>query len=819
MPHIAAVAIFLLIAVIYCKPVLEGKVLQQQDIVNWTGMSHQAFEYKEKHGHLPLWNTQLFSGMPNYQIAMDGKSFLPPLNTILTLGLPKPVSFFFLACICFYILCMALRSNSVVAILGSLAFAYCTYDPIIIFVGHDSKMWAIAYMPALLGGLILLYEKKYFAGFFVTALFATMEIAASHPQINFYFAIVAVFVTISYAIRWIKTRDWKHILIAFSLATLSVLIGLANASLSLLTTAEYTQFTMRGGKQIETSPDGQVKKATTTGLDENYGFSYSAAKNEFMTFLMPDALGGSTGQGFDENSKAVSALTAKGIPQDNAVNIASQLPKYWGGILPSTSGPVYLGAVICILFLIGLVLVDDKYRWWILSAVVFGVVISWGKYFAGFNRLLFEHLPLYNKFRAPSMAMVIPQLLFPIMAVLTLQKIFFSNLSKAELQKSFKKILYLVGGVFVILLLVYMAADFSSDIDTQIKANADTQQAGAGSILVNAMKQGRQEVFGISIFQALLFALATIGVLFAYIKTSIKPVYLVIVLLVLNTINLLYVDSKYLNADNYVDADAYTPTNFTQTSADMGILKDTDPHYRVLNNASDTYNEAITAYYHRSVGGYHPAKLSIYQDLIENQIARKNESVLDMLDTKYLIVPSRQQQGQVDTVRRGSAAGACWFVNEIKFVNGPVEEMKALNAFNPKQTAFVENSFKAGIPQLPVADSAATIKLATYDNDNISYTTSSKTSQFAVLSEIYYPAGWDAYIDGKKAEYVKTDYALRGIYVPAGNHNVEFKFEPASYHDGQKYTYMGNTLLWLSFAGFLWSLWNSRRKKMQVAKA
>jgi hypothetical protein len=509
----------------------------------------------------------------------------------------------------------------------------------------------------------------------------------------------------------------------------------------------------------------------------------------------------------------VQALISKGVPENDAVSIGQNVRMYWGGILPSTSGAVYLGAIICILFIIGMVITDDKYRWWILGACVFAVMISWGKNFAGFNRFLFNNLPMYNKFRAPSMAMVIPQLLFPLMAVLGLQKIFFTAGGKELLKKNFKKILIAVGAVFFIIILMWLSGDYSSPLDMDVKAFGDSKLGGAGSGLTYAMQQDRKSLLGTGILQALGFALITIGIVYAFLKTTIKPVYLVGGLLLVNTINLLYIDNIYLNQDNYQDSESYTSDNFTPNAAEAQILKDTTPHYRVLSLAGDRYNESQTAYYLRCIGGYHPAKLSIYQDLIENQIDKNNQGVLDMLDTKYLIAPPQQQGQQYTAIPRSSALGACWFVKEVKFVDGPVEEMKALDNFSPAQTAFVENEFKADVPQQPGADSAATIKLTAYDADDITYTSSSTTPQFAVLSEIYYPAGWNAYIDGKKVNYVKTNYVLRGLYVPAGNHTITFKFEPESYKKGQEYTYIGNSLVWLSFLLFLWSLWKGQKKK------
>ena len=816
-PHLIAIAVFLIVALVYCKPALQGKVLQQLDITHWKGMAQDAFNYKEQHGHFPLWNTHLFSGMPNYQVAMDSKSFLPDINSILSLWMPKPVSFFFLACICFYILCMAFGTNTLVGILGGLAFAYSSYDPIIISVGHDTKMLAIAYMPALLAGLLLLYNRKYIIGLFVTALFATMEIGVNHPQINYYFIIIALILTIAYVIKWVRAAQYKHMLIALALALMGGLIGVANSAVALLTTAEYAKYTMRGGKTLDINDQGGVKEVKTTGLDEDYAFQYSLGKGEVVTLMMPHSFGESTGTAYDENSKVVSALTDKGVPENSAIQVASSLPKYWGGIVPSTAGPVYLGAIICILFLVGLVVVKGNDRWWILAASIFAIFMAWGQYFLGFNQLLFKYFPLYNKFRAPSMSLVIPQLLFPLLAALCLQKIFFTADGKQLLQRSFKPILYVVGGVFVLLLLMYLTMNYSGGLDTEIiKAYTDPKTGSDefGRLIVNAMMQDRKGMFMADILRALVFAAVTLVAFFLYLKNIVKPVVLVIVLALINTADLLTLDSKYLNENNYADADTYEQ-DFTPTPAISQIMKDTTPHYRVYNLAQDRFSESLTAYYLRCIGGYHPAKLRIYQDIIENQLSKNNMQVLNMLDTKYFLIPSQQQQNQSSVQPNDSALGACWFVNEVKFVNGPAEEMKALDNFNAATTAIVDNSFKSFVKNDPSDASTDRIQLVSYDNDDIKYISSTSTDRFAVLSEVYYPAGWNAYIDGKKTDYCKVNYVLRGISVPAGKHEIEFKFEPLSYYTGQTIAYVGNILLWLSLIGALYVLWKRYKESPQ----
>jgi len=402
LPHFIAIIVFLVVSVIFCKPALDGNVLNQHDTIGWKGMAQNAFDYKEKNGHFPLWNPNLFSGMPNYQVAMEGKTILPDTVKILSIGLPKPINFFFLACICFYILCLVLRIRPVVAVLGSLAYAFSTYNAVIIFAGHDTQMLATSFMPLLLAGLISTYEKKYWLGLALTTFGTYQQLSVNHLQISYYFFLVAFIITIAYVVKWIMEKDFKHLFIAGAITLVSAAIGLAGNALVLLTTSEYSKFTMRGGKDIAIEGD-TVKVAKTKGLDTSYAFVYSLGKAEIATLLMPNAFGGSSSQVVGENSKVVEKLTSKGVDENNATQLTGSLPKYWGA-LPYTAGPAYLGVIIFLLGLIGFVIVDNTLRWGLLAASLLGIFMAWGKNFAGFNTFLFEYLPMYNKFRAPSMA-------------------------------------------------------------------------------------------------------------------------------------------------------------------------------------------------------------------------------------------------------------------------------------------------------------------------------------------------------------------------------------------------------------------------------
>ncbi len=816
LPHLIAIVVFVLVAIVYCRPALQGQVLQQSDVMHWRGMAQDALAHKEKTGVTPLWNTHLFSGMPNYQIAMEYVQPLLYVNSILMLGLPKPANFFFLACLCFYLLCVAYRTNYLVAILGSLAFAYSTYDPVIISVGHDTKMLAIAYMPALIAGLYLLYEKKYAVGLAISVLFASMEVFANHPQINYYCILIAAIMTIAYIIKWVKTKQWKHMLIAGSLALFAGIVAVANSALVLLTTAEYSKYTMRGGKTLDNS-GGTLKDVKTTGLDEDYAFQYSQGKTEFLTFLMPEVFGGSSSETFDPDSKIANTLIEKGVPESNAQQLAQSLPKYWGDNY-STSGPVYLGAIICILFIIGMVVVSPQQKWWILAACALSVLMAAGKYLSGFNEFLFHYLPLYNKFRAPTIVLVIPQLLFPLLAVLAVQKLLFED-TREQAQASLKRILYAVGGVFVFIGLMYLVSDFTSVNDAQTKSMLN-QVTGNNkefsNIIYNSMIAERKTMFGDGLFRALVFALITVGALFLYIKNWVKPIVIVIALIVISTFELLKVDTKYLTDTNYVEPDAYeanfnltlhgTATDATCLSGLYKTIRTRISEPSILS--PDRYNESITAYHYRCIGGYNPAKLSIYQDLIENQLSQKlNLPILNMLDAKYFLAPEGNAANTFTVQRNEAALGACWFVKSINYVNGAAAEMNALSNFNPADTAIVDASFKNIAGTINGSDSSSKIQLVSYDNDDIKYASQSKATSFAVFSEIYYPKGWKAYIDGKESPYCKVNYVLRGMAVPAGKHEIEFKFHPTSFYTGQTLIYIGNLILLLCIVAAVYWYW------------
>ncbi|MEO6948420.1 MAG: hypothetical protein ABI123_02225 [Ginsengibacter sp.] len=817
LPHLIAVIVFLLVAIVYCKPALQGEVVAQHDIQGWRGMAQQSFEFKEKQGHFPLWTNSMFSGMPAYQIAMDAKTAISVsyIYDILTLGLPKPISFFFLACICFYFLCMVVRINPWLGILGGLAYAYSTFDPIIIAVGHDTQMISIGYAPAVIAGILLLYQKKYWAGFAITALFASLIIMQNHVQIVYYTLIIAAIMTIAFFIKSYRENHLTTALKGAGLALLAGLIGLAINAVSLMPTYEYAKESMRGGRSELTLGDANVK--TKGGLDKDYAFRYSLGFTETLTMMVPGLYGGSNGgDEYKSNSKFVEKFSELGVPEEQALQYENGM-SYWGG-QPVTSGPVYFGALICLLFIFGMVYLKSWYKWWLLAASIVGVVLAWGANLQGVNFFLFDYLPLYNKFRAPTMALVIPQFCFPFVAVLGINQLISHPY---DLKETWKKIRLtaIISGVIIILLAgFYFTASFSSPNDKNFKesiqqnllgqvppgqqAPAEIQQRAmqTSSAIIGALQSDRKSLMGGDLMRTIILMALGLGLITLFVKKKISAIFFFSALIILNAYDLLGVGLRYLNSDKFVEESNFEAA-FTPTEADIQISKDPDhANFRVFNQTVDVFNDASTSYHHNSVGGYHPAKLGLYNDLITYQLSKGNMNVFNMLNTKYFIVQN-PQTGKPMAQLNPNAYGNAWLVKGIKYVPGANEEMTALDNTDLRDTLIVESQFKNNIKEIPSHDSTASIQLKNNLNDEINYVYKSTTPQVAVFSEVYYPHGWNAYIDGQKSDYFKADYLLRAMYIPAGNHEIQFRFEPSSYTAGRIITIVSTILMLLILLG------------------
>lgn len=863
LPHFIAALIFLFVTLIFCKPALEsGVIMKQSDATGWRGMANQSLEYEKVNGHLPLWNTNMFGGMPNYQIAMKG-DWTPVVifDKIIQLGLPQPFNFFYLACICFYFMCICIGLRPQAAIIGALGFAFSSYSPIIVTAGHATKMLALAYSPAVLGAVILLFKRKYLIGLTLTAIFTTLQIAQAHQQITYYLFMIIGFFVLIQAFFFFSSKDFSTFFKSVGLLILAALIGIAANLLPLYTTFDYSKESKRAGMLVmdkNSDNNNNVKSDKTVGLTKDYAFMWSYGIGESWSLMFPGAKGYGTHQAerdgdvyvfpkLKDNGHLVNYIN-ENLPNFPADQIANQMNGaiYWGN-QPFTNGPVYLGAIICFLFIFGMFYLDNQYKWWILISSSIAIMLAWGENFKSLNYFMFDYLPFYNKFRVPTMILVVPQLLFPLMASLVMDKLMKNEEPKSW--NSLKLSVIATSCVFAAVSFYYISSDFSKenklrtaafnkivssnsndiqnqlqqlDQDKKYKPEIDNQiyEGMFGNIareanaeapkktreFLSALRSDRSSFLLSDIIRSLIYILIIAIIIAAYLKNKINALVMVIVVTVFSSFDLIQFGTNYLNDKSFQSKDNYEADEFPMSSADKFILNDKDPNFRVFNTSG--LDESRTSYYHKSIGGYHPAKLGIYDDLIAYQFkGRFNMAVINMLNTKYII----QEKGNDKVAQLNpEALGNAWFVKGISYVEGAANEMRAISNFNPKDTAFVDVSFKKSIVSFEPTDSNAKINMTKFDNDAITYESNSNTTSPVIFSEIYYK-DWKAFIDGKPASYFKANYVLRGMVVPAGKHIIEFKFEPASYFTGKKVTNIASWLLTLLLIGTI--LAESRKSK------
>lgn len=840
-PHVIAIVIFFLVSLIYCLPALQGEVLNGHDASGYKAMSHQSVEFKEKHGHYPLWTNSMLSGMPAYQIALESKHNITIawLHGVLTLFLPGPAGLFFLSCIGFYILSLVMGVRNWLNILGSIAYAFASYSVVIVAVGHISKFASMGYAPGVLAGFILLTQRKYVLGFLVTLIFTTGLFYQNHLQVVYYLFLTAGLMGLFYLIHAIRQKTLKPALLAAGLAVVAVGLSAASYMVMLLPIQHYTKETMRGGRS-ELTPLDKTNKSQG-GLDKDYAFTWSYGIPETFTLVVPRIYGGSSPTVLENqyvsevgtNSKMAQVMAEQtGMSEDQADQFAQQTSPYWGA-QPSTSGAVYAGAIICFLFIVGLVFYRGWHLGWIIAATILGMLLAWGKNLPSLNYFLFDHLPYYNKFRAPSMALIIPQLTMPLLAVLGANELLSGKYEQAILWKKLKISLLITAALLAILAAMYFSFDYKGEQDKAIAENLtggmlqqiaqgkqptpemEQQASSFGKSFVNALKDDRRSLFGGDLLRSFLFIALAAGLLVYYVRNKLSPQIVAIVLSVLCAIDLFGVDLRYLSSKNYEPADE--TAEFTPSRADMQIKQDTG-YFRVLDQTGgNPFLDSRASYFHNSVGGQHPARLGLYDDLIQRQLAKGNMQVYNMLNTKYFIVSNPQDRQPIAQINP-DALGPVWLVKTIKYVNNADEEMKALDTFNPKDTVIIDKREQSKVPFAPQFDSAASIQLVQNLNDKINYRFNAATNQFAVFSEIYYPDGWKAFIDGKETPIVRVNYALRGLAVPAGQHNIEFRFEPQSYITGDRISLIAGIISILALLAGAWLLWKQNKQELAIKK-
>lgn len=783
-------------------PAWQGKTLFQQDVVQAGAMQREIMEFKNKDGNAPLWTNAMFGGMPAYQIwAQYPKNIGTYIVGFFKTAFPNPIDTIIFYLIGAYLLFNVMRVKPWIAALGAIAFAFSSYNFIYIEAGHANKAYAIAFFAPVIAGVLLTLRGKYLWGSAITALFLVMEIRSNHLQMTFYLFIamlILVGIELYHAYKDKKLETFGKSMAAIAAAC--VLALSVNAGL-LWTTYEYSQESIRGKSNLESD----VKEANTGGVDRDYAYQWSQGIMENITFLIPNAYGGGSGPQLGEDSHVAKVLINQGVPQDQAIGFAKQMPTYWGD-KPFTSGPWYFGAIVIFLFVLGIFIVHNRLKWWLLSATILSLFLAFGRHLPFISDLFFNYFPLYNKFRAVESTLVLASLFIPILAVLALNEIITKRKEILNLDKKVLYSVYIVGGIsLVVALLPSLFLGFKSPTH-QAMTQQLSQQIGDSAFaqsIINALIEDRTTMARNDAFRSLIFVLIGGGLIWLWIKDKLKPQTAVILLALAILIDMWGVNRRYLNKDNFVEEKSLA-SQFPERDIDKLISRDKALDYRVLDLTIPTFSSASTSYYHNTIGGYHAAKLMRYQELIEHQFSNAiNEDVLDMLNTKYVITSDKQGNQRVQN--RSTASGNAWIVNRVTYVDNAKEEMQAINSFDPKEVAIVHNEFKSLIDSSKVGTSQNTsIKLVDYRPDHLIYEYSAPQSVLAVFSEIYYDKGWKAYVDGKEIPYMRANYVLRAAQLPGGNHKVEFKFEPASYYVGENISLVASLILLLMFGFAIW---------------
>ncbi|TCI90311.1 YfhO family protein [Tenacibaculum sp. M341] len=779
LPYVGALILFVIASLLYFNPVLSGKQIKQSDITQYIGMAKEMNDFRKEKKEEPYWVGNAFSGMPSYQLgARFPNDFVKQIDYGLRF-LPRPADYLFLYFVGFFLLLTALKVDWKLAILGSLSFGFSTYLIIIFGAGHNAKAHAIAYMPAVLAGVLYVFQKRYLLGFIVTSLAMALEICANHIQMTYYLGFCLLILGIVEAIEAFKNKQLPTFAKQVALLLVAFIIGIGTNATRLLSTKEYANFSTRGSSELTINSDGSQKEKVS-GLDKSYITEYSYGISETFNLFIPRFMGGGTVEKLGEDSEFYKTLAQNANPKV-AREYSSQVLTYWG-TQPIVEAPAYIGAIIIFLFFLGAFLVDGKLKYWLVATTIFSILLSWGKNFAPLTNFFIDYVPLYNKFRAVSSIQVIAELCIPVLAILGLKSFFFGEKTNEIKFKSLKLAVFITGGI-ALFFMVFGGSLFA------FEGIRDGQYDQLPE-LVDALRYDRKSMLFYDSLRSLVLILLSAGALWAYLNQKLKLVPVIFGLGALILFDLLSVDLKYVNEEDFTSARKVNKP-FVANEADKQILKD-KTHYRVANFTANLMNEGRTSYFHKSIGGYHAAKMMRYQELFEyaigdelsgvigilnqrDSIAYKLEQadfgVLNMLNTKYFIL------SDADVLENKKANGNAWFVNALKLANTANEEILALQTLNTKKEAVVSKSTYKGTTTFE-NDTLATISLKDYKPNHITYESNTTSNQFAVFSEVYYKDGWNAYIDGKLTPYYQVDYVLRGMEVPAGKHTIEFKFEP-----------------------------------------
>lgn len=816
--HLAIIAIFAVICFAYFSPVMQGKVPVQNDVVQSKAMQKEIMEYKDKDGKGPLWTNQMFGGMPAYQIwvqyAYNGATYGIAL---ITKAFPDPVGTVLLLLVGAYFLFVTLKINPWLAAAGAIAFAFTTYNFVLIAAGHSNKALAIGFFAPIIASILMTMRGKYWLGGSLTALFLALEIRANHVQMTYYlFLAVLIFVGIEiYQAYKNKTLPALGKAIGF-LSVAVILAVMVNASL-LWTTSEYAKETNRGKSNL--TSDATEKNA---GMSKKYAYNWSQGVGESFTFLIPDLYGGASSidKMMEPESHFYKAFgeSFSQYPEQAQRQIlsffAQNMNQYWGE-KPGTSGGYYFGAIVCFLFVFGLFIVKSRLKWWTLAVTILFMLLSFGRNFPFVSDIFFDYFPLYNKFRAVESILAVVGLMVPILAFLAIKEAMESKIDQKELIKKLTWSAGITGGfALIVAMLPTLFFSFKTQAHDELVAHLTQGLQNNASVahrLASAVVEDRISIARADAIRSFLFIAIGFAIVWALINKKMNTQLACGLLALAVLIDMWQVDRRYLNNKNF-ESETAVNNYFQPRDVDNFIMADKDPNFRVYDQSIETFQNASTSAFHKTIGGYHAAKLKRYDELIEHQFGKSvNQDVLDMLNAKYFILQD-PQNGSYKMQRNSTALGNVWIVKGIQFVKNADEEMKAISSFDPRQEAIVDEQYKKQIDTNRLgADPTAFIKMEHYHPDHIEYSYSAPRDIIAVFSEIYYDKGWNMYVDGVEKPYFRANYVLRAAQLPAGNHKVEFKFEPKSYYMGENISLAGSILL-LAFLGFGFYTDNKKKK-------
>jgi len=795
-PHIIAVVIFLIINLIMYWPMyLEDKGLNQNDILQGAGANQETIEYRNRTGDEALWTNSMFSGMPAYLInTVWSGNLIKHIPITIDKIIGSPASHTFVAMISFYILLLVFRVNPYLAMSGGFVYGLNTFFLISVEAGHIWKVAAVSWMPLVLAGIILTFQRKYLYGFILTALSMALEIRSNHYQITYYLLLIVLVFGIFKLYHAIKNKEIPQFGKTIGILIVAVTLGLGANFGKLWSAYEYGKFSIRGPAVLSSNDQ------SSGGLDRDYAFAWSNGVWEPLTFLVPNFYGGASQQKVSMDSDLAQGLKSRGAGSGQVRSFVQNVPTYWGD-QPFTSGPYYLGAIAIFLFFLGALLVKGHIKWWLVSTSILGIVLSWGDNFETFNYFIFDYLPGYNKFRAVSMTVVISFLTMSLLGFLGIKEFL-----DAEWKDTKKQFFYAVGitaGLCIALVLISFSIRFRGAVDAQL---------GDQQWLVELIREHRAGMMRSDAFRSLFFILASGAILYYWKQEKLSNKLAIAIFSLLLLVDYIPVGKRYLNEENFIDDPK--SSFFNKSAADEKILTDKG-HYRVFN-LNNPFNEARTSYFHSSIGGYHGAKMRRYQDLIENRLQPEMGSMIEslrsgntdlspyssinMLNAKY--IKFGNQAGQV--IKNDAALGNAWFVNNAKKVNSPDEAMAALSNTNVENTAIIDAT------EFEVSQSTynvGSIQLKKYEPNELVYSSDLQGKGLAVFSEIYYPLGWEATIDGTPVEILRANYVLRALEIPAGQHEITFKFKPAAYHIGNKIMLISSIIIYLTIIGGVVVAW------------